>query len=155
MFSRSITPILTGLLASVAWFLSLFSGVYCDFLTNTLTTGNTQDQGTSLHYGIWTYRGFLLVSDTDEAVVYQTCKSYPDGMYLDAKWKSAMAFSTMAIVIGAAVTLWALFASCGDSISKTSFRIAGMTLLLCCFVSASLRLLYLFCVLCIRANDDW
>jgi hypothetical protein len=122
-----------ALFASVAWFLSLFGGVYCKFLSNTLTTGNSQEEIT-LSYGIWTYQGYLLVSDAEGAVVYETCKSYPDGMYLDPKWKTAMAMSTMTIIIGAVLAIWSLFAVCSTP-SKSNFRLIGIMLLLCCLVS--------------------
>jgi hypothetical protein len=122
------------LFASVAWFLSLFGGVYCKFLTNTLTTANSQGQPITLNYGIWYYQGYGIASTGDETVVFETCRAYPDEMYQDAKWKSAMATSLLAIIIGAFVTIWAWYASCSTP-SKSMFRIAGLTLMICCLVS--------------------
>lgn len=139
--SRLTALTLAGVFASVAWFLGLFGGVYCNFLNTTLTRGD-QNEGITFNYGIWTYQGYVLASTPDEAVIFETCRSYPDEMYVDAKWKSAMAFSSLAIIIGGIVTLWALFAMCGNP-SKFNCQMAGATLLLCCLVSAFVFIQYL------------
>eukprot|EP00956_Cyclotella_meneghiniana_P008291 scaffold11057_cov78-Cyclotella_meneghiniana.AAC.3 len=105
----------TGLLGAVAWFLSLFGAVYCKFLTNTLTMEFGQGRKLNLNYGIWTYQGFGIASTSDETVLFETCRPYPSETYLDPKWNSAMAFSTMSIIIGGVTTLWTLFAMCGTT----------------------------------------
>ena len=109
--------------------------MYCKFLTNTLTTEFGQGRKLNLNYGIWTYQGFGIASTSDETVLFETCRPYPSETYLDPKWNSAMAFSTMSIIIGGVTTLWTLFAMCGTTPSKNTFRTVGFILLFCCIVS--------------------
>ena len=63
------------------------------------------------------------------------------GTNIDSYWRTARAFSTMAIIIGGVVTFWALLAPCLSS-SKRSFKTFGMAYMICClFIGLSLLLL--------------
>jgi len=101
-----------------------------------------QGRKLNLNYGIWTYQGFGIASTSDETVLFETCRPYPSETYLDPKWNSAMAFSTMSIIIGGVTTLWTLFAMCGTTPSKNTFRTVGFILLFCC-IFQGLTLLFL------------
>ena len=71
---------------------------------------------------------------------YAHLSSYK-GTNIDSYWRTARAFSTMAIIIGGVVTFWALLAPC-LSPSKRSFKTFGMAYMICClFIGLSLLLL--------------
>ncbi|KAL7521116.1 hypothetical protein ACHAWX_005810 [Stephanocyclus meneghinianus] len=128
---RTLATLISGLLGSAAWFLSLFGGVYCKFLSTTVSTGTRPDDPFKLNFGLWYYQGYSVVANPDQIIVYELCRSYPDGVTIDSKWKSARAFSTLAIVVGGLVTLWALVATCSPT-SKSTNRVGGILFLLCC-----------------------
>jgi hypothetical protein len=129
MTEPTLASIISGVLGSAAWFLSLFGGVYCKFLSSTVSIS---DEPFKINFGLWYYQGYAVVSDANQTIVYELCRSYPDEVYIDAKWKSARAFSTLAIILGGFVTLWALVATCSPP-SKSAFRVGGLVFLLCCF----------------------
>ncbi|KAL3808323.1 hypothetical protein ACHAXA_004052 [Cyclostephanos tholiformis] len=131
---------LPGLVASFAFILALFGGCYCQFLSFASSEGG--EDAITLNFGIWYYQGWEVVeSVTQGTVLLKTCNHYPDGTVFDSKWKSAKAFSTMALVMGGVMTFWALLAGLIPS-SKAMFRMGGSVYMVCClFTGLSLLLL--------------
>lgn len=121
-----------GIIAAIAFILSLFGGLYCKFLSFASTDGgNTPD----LNFGIWYYQGWSVVqSQVQGTVILESCFNYPDGVNIDSKWRSARAFSTMTLIIGGVVTFWALLAGWLYP-SKQTYKSGGMMYMLCCLFS--------------------
>ena len=121
----------TGLIAAAAFLVTLFGGIYCRFLTVSSIPGTEEEEPVTLQFGIWYYQSWVLVDSTEGPVAYQTCYKYPDATVFDAKWKSAKAFSTMAIIIGGIVTCVTLCAGCLYPTRKMYFA-ASMAYMICC-----------------------
>jgi hypothetical protein len=136
-FCKSSLP---GLVASLAFILALFGGCYCQFLSFPSNVGG--EDGITLNFGIWYYQGWEVTeSVTQGTILLSTCNQYPEGTIFDSRWKSAKAFSTMALVMGGVMTFWALLAGFLPS-SKNMFRIGGSVYMVCClFTGLSLLLL--------------
>lgn len=96
-------------LGTVALFLSLIGSFMCRFVS-IFDNASQQD----VYTGIWlkTTLYQLQSSQTGEWSLYKGCGSYPSGVPLDAKWKSAMAFSILAVVIGAFALFGVYFSAC-------------------------------------------
>ena len=74
-------------------------------------------------------------------MILESCYNYPEGTNFDAQWRSAKAFSTMALIIGGVVTFWALLAGCLYP-SSGAYKAGGLAYLACClFQGLSLLLL--------------
>jgi len=130
MAQPTISSMLPGIIASFAFIVSLFAGVYCHFISFASTDGG--DNPITLNFGIWYYQGWSVVnSNIQGEMVLESCFYYPDGINLDSKWRSAMAFSILTLVIGGVVTFWALLACCLFP-SRGSYKAGGMAYLLCC-----------------------
>ncbi|KAL3787077.1 hypothetical protein HJC23_011761 [Cyclotella cryptica] len=127
----TFASMISGLLGLTAWFLSLFGGVYCKFLSNMVTASTSPDEPITLNLGIWYYQGYYVANSTDGTVVYELCRSYPDDMNIDTKWRSARAFSTLALMVGGFVTIWAMYSGCSTP-SKTLYRVGGILFMLTC-----------------------
>lgn len=138
MARPSVSSLLPGLCAAVAFILSIFGGVYCKFLSFASSGGTP----ITLYFGIWYYQGWSVVDNNVQGtVILETCNNYPDGTSIDSKWKSARAFSMMALIIGGVVTFWALLAGCLYP-SRGHYRTGGILYMLCClFMGLSLLLL--------------
>ncbi|KAL7542302.1 hypothetical protein ACHAWF_009896 [Thalassiosira exigua] len=132
---KSMSP---GILVAIAFVLSLFAGVYCKFISFTSTGENP----ITLYFGIWYYQGWSAVENPVQGtVILESCLNYPDGTNLDSKWRSAMAFSAMTLIIGGVVTFWALLAFCFHP-SRRTYKIGGGIYMFCClFQGLSLLLL--------------
>jgi len=132
---------LPGVLAAAAFIVTLFGGVYCKFLSFAPDIEGVDDSLT-LNFGIWYYQGWAVVeSPTQGTLLMQTCFRYPDGTVFDANWKSAKAFSTMALLIGGVLAFWSLLAGCFYP-SKGMYLAAGMIYMVCgLFTGLSLLLL--------------
>jgi len=132
---------LPGVLAAAAFIVTLFGGVYCKFLSFTPDIDGADDSIT-LNFGIWYYQSWAIVeSPTQGTLLMQTCFSYPEGTVYDAKWKSAMAFSTMALIIGGVLAFWSLLAGCFYP-AKNTYLAAGCIYMVCAlFTGLSLLLL--------------
>jgi hypothetical protein len=130
-----------GVLAAAAFLTTLFGGIYCRFLSFT-SNEEVNGEPVTLHFGIWYYLGWVLATDSNgDTVAMQTCYRYPEGTVFDAKWKSSKAFSTMAIIIGGCVTIWALCAGCLYP-TKKMYQLASMLYMICClFTGLSLLIL--------------
>lgn len=133
-----------GLIASLAFILALFGGGYCKFLSFPSNEGG--EDAITLNFGIWYYQGWAVMESTTQGtIILETCNQYPDGTIFDSKWKSAKAFSTMALVLGGVLTFWVMLAGClpfGFYASKKMFQMAGNAYMVCClFTGLSLLLL--------------
>lgn len=125
-----------GLLAGTAFVFSMFAGVYCKFISHISTTDVGTEEPIAVNSGIWYYQGYSVVNTTVQGtVILETCNNYPAGTYIDARWKSARAFATMALIIGGVVAFWGLLAQCIYP-NKAMFHLGGMLMLLCCVVSS-------------------
>lgn len=137
-FCLSFVP---GILAAASFLTTLFGGIYCRFLSFT-SLDDVNGEPLTLYFGIWYYQGWLFGTDSEgNTVAMQTCYRYPDFMVFDAKWKSAKAFSTMAIIVGGLVTCWTLCAGCLYP-TKKMYVAASMLYMMCClFTGLSLLML--------------
>ena len=141
---------LPGVLAAAAFIVTLFGGVYCKFLSFTPDV-TIVDDSLTLNFGIWYYQGYALVeSPTQGTLLMQTCFRYPDGTVFDAKWKCAMAFSTMALIIGGVLAFWSLLAGCFYP-TKKMYCAAG-TIYMVCGLFTGLSLLMLDSNACIGTS---
>jgi hypothetical protein len=104
-------PYFSGFMAFCAFIVTLFGISYCNFLTFSQSIEGVEDSFV-LHYGIWCYRGWAAVSTTEGNYILETCFAYDDATVIDSKWKSARAFSRMALSIGGAASIWSLCAGC-------------------------------------------
>lgn len=140
MARPTVSSLLPGIIAAFAFIVSLFAGVYCKFISFASTDGG--DSPVTLYFGIWYYQGWTVVQNNVQGtMILETCINYPDGTNFDSKWRSAMAFSTMALVIGGVVTFWALLAGCLYP-SRGTYKAGGGAYMLCClFQGLSLLLL--------------
>ncbi|KAL7553910.1 hypothetical protein ACHAWF_017262 [Thalassiosira exigua] len=138
MARPTVASMSPGILAAIAFVLSLFAGVYCKFISFTSTGENP----ITLYFGIWYYQGWSAVENPVQGtVILESCLNYPDGTNLDSKWRSAMAFSAMTLIIGGVVTFWALLAGCLYP-SRGTYKAGGGLYMLCClFQGLSLLLL--------------
>lgn len=130
-----------GIIAASAFILSMFSGVYCHFIAFH-SDGVGGDNPITMNFGIWYYQGWLLVQNTVQGdVILEGCFNYPDGTSFDSKWKSAMAFSVITLIMGGVVTFWALMASCLYP-SQRAYKAGGFIYMICCLFQG-LTLLFL------------
>jgi hypothetical protein len=123
--------LIPGIFAAAAFIVTLFGGIYCRFLTISSIPGTEEEEPVTLQFGIWYYQSWVLVDSDEGPVAYQTCYKYPDATVFDAKWKSAKAFSTMAMIIGAIVGCLTLCAGCLYPTRKMYFA-ASMAYMICC-----------------------
>mmetsp|Transcript_24847 Transcript_24847/g.42571 ORF Transcript_24847/g.42571 Transcript_24847/m.42571 type:complete len:262 (-) Transcript_24847:341-1126(-) len=143
MARPTCAQLLPGVLAALAFILSLFGSVYCKFLTFEATEGNSDNDTPALYFGIWYYQFWTVQQNNIQGtVILETCENYPDGMmYMDAKWKSARAFSALALIIGGVVTFWTILAWCLYP-SKRTLQMGGILYMLVCLFQG-LTLLFL------------
>ena len=142
---RSVLSLLPAVFATAAFVLAWFGGIWCKFLSFTSlddATGNGPPQPITLNFGIWYFQWYEVVDTAVQGtVILESCVAYPDSVAIDSKWKSARAFSTMALILGGVATFWSLLAGCLYP-SKRTYRLGGMTYLLSClFQGLSLLLL--------------
>ena len=124
-----------GILAGAAFVFSIFGGVYCKFISHSSTTVAGVNEPIAVNSGIWYYQGYSVVNSTIQGtIVLETCNAYPEGTYIDPRWKSARAFATMALILGGCVAFWGLLAQCIYP-NKGMYHLGGMIMLLCCLVS--------------------
>jgi len=122
---------LPGIIAAFAFIVSIFAGTYCKFISFTSTNNDGNDPIT-LYFGIWNYQGWSVVNTAVQGtVILETCHNYPSGTKLDSDWRSARAFSTLALIIGGIVTFWALLVWCIYP-TKQMYNAGGILFVLCC-----------------------
>jgi len=93
---------MTPFTAFLAWICSLVANFTCDYITIDLTITN-ETVGTLTYYlgfGFWNYQGWSYLVQEGTIYYARTCYTYSDLVNPDAKWKSAQAFSIIAVVIG-------------------------------------------------------
>lgn len=118
-----------GIFGATAWILGMLGCVWCKFLK--FQQIDNTDAGTELHFGIWYYQWWEPYENiNNDTVILEKCNNYPSEMDIDSKWKSARAFSTMALIIGGCVTFWVFFIPCG--LSSKHIKATGVLLMLCC-----------------------
>jgi len=143
---------LPGVLASAAFIVTLFGGVYCKFLSFTPDIDGADDSIT-LNFGIWYYQSYAIVeSPTQGTLLMQTCFNYPEETVFDAKWKSAKAFSTMALIIGGVLAFWSLLAGC--FYPTKHFYLAAGCIYMVCALFTGLSLLLLDSNACSSTNNS-
>lgn len=136
---------LPGILAAIAFILSIIGGAWCEFISFTAEDDSTADPVT-LSFGIFNYLGYS-TRDTilRGTVTMESCNVYPDDtVEIDTRWRSARAFSGLTIIIGGVVTFWVLLSWCARGVhrAKSLLRCAGMMYMLCCLFQG-LTLLFL------------
>lgn len=139
--------LLTSLFALTAFILNWFAACGCTFVTLALAYGNPSDPSSlDLHFGIWFYQAWTVVSSLGGSVVFKGCWGYPDYVELDGYMKSARAFSTMALIVGAGFMFADAIASCtaantgGRRAASASSQGVGY-MVACLFCGLSLLLL--------------
>jgi hypothetical protein len=80
-----------------AWILTIWSNFVCKSIKFEPVGGKLP----TLRFGIWNYLGKAIYSDYyGNTWVADACHAFPGSVDLDAKWKTAQAFSIMAFVFG-------------------------------------------------------
>ena len=70
-----LAELLPGIIASFAFIVSLFGGIYCKFISFT-----DVNNGLTLSFGIWYYQSWgAYDSAVQGTVVLETCENYPSG----------------------------------------------------------------------------
>jgi len=133
-------PYFSGFMAFCAFVITLFGASYCNFITFTQTGLGAEVDPVVLHYGLWWYRSWATVSTTEANYIVETCFAYDEDTVIDSKWKSARAFSTLALIIGGVASTWSLCAGCLQP-SKKMFQMTGVVYMLCCFFTGMSLLL--------------
>ncbi|KAL3790153.1 hypothetical protein HJC23_009590 [Cyclotella cryptica] len=138
----------SALCVCAAFILNWYSTVACNFISVALTYGSSSDPSSvSLHFGIWNYQSWTVVSSSSGTVVFQGCWRYPDYVEVDPEWKAAKAFSVMALVFGLALMLAVLFSACSGKGAKQVTPASGVGFFICSLFSG-LSLLLLGSDLC-------
>ena len=141
MAGLSFASMLPGIIATFAFIVSLFGGVYCKFISFATTDG-VEGSPITLFFGIWYYQGWSIVNSTTQGtMILETCYQYPEGTSIDSKWKAARAFTIITLVTSGVLTFWALLAGCFHP-SKQTYKTGGLVYLLCCLFQG-LTLLFL------------
>jgi hypothetical protein len=98
-----------AVVASLAFGFSLLGNTWCE----SIAFNSPSDQLPNLNYGIW-YQQKTVVEELsgNRIVVVNKCVDYPGSIDVDAKWKTARAFSIIAPVIGGFITFFMWFAPC-------------------------------------------
>lgn len=93
----SIFQCITPFVAFLAWICSLVANFTCEFMTLDVTVGGS---AYFLGFGMWSYQGWSYLVQSGNIYYSQTCFQYSDTVDPDAKWKSAQAFSIIAVIVG-------------------------------------------------------
>ncbi|KAL3823505.1 hypothetical protein ACHAXA_010827 [Cyclostephanos tholiformis] len=137
---KDFLPIFSGFMAFSAFIITLFGASYCNFVTF-CQTSPIVDEPAILHYGIWWYRGWVAVSDSNGSYIVESCLAYDGDTVIDSNWKAARAFNTLALIFGIVVGSWATCVGCTNP-SKKMFQATGaLYMLVCFFTGMSLLLL--------------
>lgn len=134
----------------IAFILNWFAAAQCNFLSLSLTYGNsTQPDTLDLHFGIWNYEVWTHVSSIGGPVIFEGCHHYPEFLEVDPLWKAARAFSVMALVFCVGMMMAALYSMC-DKVTENEIQVSPMTGLgyTLCSLFSGLSLLLLGSDLC-------
>lgn len=108
--------LLSSVFALVAFVLNWIALAGCNFVNLAVTFGNSSDPSSfSLHFGIWFYQTWTLVASLGGSVVFEGCWRYPEYVDFDSYMKSARAFSSMALIVGAGFMLADFISVCTSS----------------------------------------
>uniref|UniRef100_A0A7R9WIY7 Uncharacterized protein n=1 Tax=Pseudictyota dubia TaxID=2749911 RepID=A0A7R9WIY7_9STRA len=138
--SRGNKPLIPVVFSGCALFLSLLGNIVCQFVSFTIRAEETA-RTSEIFFGIWYYKGLANVTTGNYVETIEVCKQYPSGAMFDSKWKSAMAFSIIAPVIGGVFWCWICFALCFEMPGSLWRMIGGLFVLNTVF--QGLTLLYL------------
>lgn len=140
----------SSLCICIAFILNWFAAAQCNFLSLSLTYGNsTQPDTLDLHFGIWSYQTWTKVSSINGPVIFEGCHHYPEFVEVDPLWKAARAFSVMALVFCVGMMLVTLYSMC-DKVTEKELRVSPVTGLgyTVCSLFSGLSLLLLGSDLC-------
>jgi len=90
------------------------------------------NSGNDVYTGIWLKQQIYLVNNTDTGEgwsAFKGCGSYPNGLEYDGNWKTAAAFTIIAVVLGAALCFALYFAMC-MVIADSVWKLFGLLLIL-------------------------
>jgi hypothetical protein len=124
--------------------------MHCTFLEQVLSYGNSAvPESISLHFGLFSYQTWTVLSSLQGAVIFQGCWRYPDYVEIDSEWKAARAFAIIALIFGFAFLFLEMFAACQGS-TRGGKRVAPSsgTGFLFCSLSSGLTLLFLGSDIC-------
>jgi len=83
----------------IAWILTIWSNFVCQSVK--FEPENSDGIVPTLRFGIWNYKGAAVYEDYDgNLYAASKCNAFPDSAEFDAKWKTAMAFSIVAFIMG-------------------------------------------------------
>ncbi|KAL7545325.1 hypothetical protein ACHAWF_010653, partial [Thalassiosira exigua] len=137
---RSICySILASVVAAAAFLLCWASEFGCTFVSFTSTSGFTEP--VPVHFGIWSYQFWSVATSPGGSVVFETCHRYPSSVEVDAHWKAARAFSTLALVVGGIFLFKNLISGCVAPLRRASHTEAPAFLFACLCQGLSLLLL--------------
>jgi hypothetical protein len=107
-----------ALLSAFAFTTAALASFWCETV-KFVPSEDTPNSLPSLHFGIWYQRQTevesIEVGDNVRVVVRNTCVDYPGSIDIDSSWKTARAFSVMALLIGGLVTFALVLAPCAYS----------------------------------------
>eukprot|EP00956_Cyclotella_meneghiniana_P008292 scaffold11057_cov78-Cyclotella_meneghiniana.AAC.4 len=114
--------LLTSIFALTGFILNWVAVGKCDFVRLALKYGTDADpQSFSLHFGIWSYQAWTLVTSIGGSVVFQGCWGYPEYVEFGSAMKWAQATSTIALII----TLGFAFVDCLSVCTVTGRRMVS------------------------------
>jgi peptidoglycan/LPS O-acetylase OafA/YrhL len=138
-----------ALLATTALCLAVLSTGYCEFVVLPWNDMDGNLGQTTL--GLWNYKSYEEFQNgwSGETEIQGSCISFAYNygpLPIDAKWRTAQAFSAIAVIVGAITSFWIWFAPCFNCIG-TKYRCLG---LLCLSTSLyqGLTLVYLAADVC-------
>ena len=131
-----LIALIPALFASTALAFSLLANTWCESIVFP-GSGNSNSNTTSfiptLKFSVWYQQKIVVAELRGNRIAVQTqCLEYPNSVDIDAKWKTARAFSIIAPVIGGLVTLFAWTSPC-VSFSQALWKQGG-----CLFLFTSL-----------------
>jgi hypothetical protein len=137
--------LISSLCIGIAFILNWCSAAQCNFLNLVSTYGNnTVPDSVSLHFGVWNYEAWTVVSSGSESVIFQGCEYYPEYIEIDSKWKAARAFSVIALLLGVGMIFVELYSVC-NIYAKNGRRFSPLTVggYFACSLCSGLTLLML------------
>jgi hypothetical protein len=92
--------LLTSIFALTGFILNWFAVGSCDFVHLALSYGNVAaPDAISLHFGIWSYQSWTVVSSLGGSVVFQGCWRYPEYIEFGEAMQWSRAASSIALII--------------------------------------------------------
>jgi hypothetical protein len=92
--------LLTSIFALTGFILNWFAVGTCDFVHLALTYGSSAaPDAISLHFGIWSYQAWTVVTSLGGSVVFQGCWRYPEYIEFGESMQWSRAASSIALII--------------------------------------------------------